>query len=142
MMVQSYEVNKDFISQPCVLTLFLSLGENIDKSKLLSLLAQLRKASNHPYLFEGVEKVAVDGLPTEEIVAGRLNVVFSFHKHVSINMNSSLCGCKARTFVSLIWTFVFISLICTFVFITLPFFPYPFRFYSQRVARCRYWTSY
>jgi len=48
-----------------------ALGENIDKSKLLSLLAQLRKASNHPYLFEGVEKVAVDGLPTEEIVAGR-----------------------------------------------------------------------
>ena len=53
-------------------------GENIDKSKLLSLLAQLRKASNHPYLFEGVEKVAVDGLPTEEIVAGRFSVVFFF----------------------------------------------------------------
>jgi len=36
----------------------------------MSLLAQLRKASNHPYLFPGVEKVAVDGLPTEEIVSG------------------------------------------------------------------------
>jgi hypothetical protein len=36
----------------------------------MSLLAQLRKASNHPFLFDGVEKVAVDGLPTEEIVSG------------------------------------------------------------------------
>lgn len=43
----------------------------------MSLLAQLRKAANHPYLFPGVEKVAVDGLPTEEIVAasGKMQVL-------------------------------------------------------------------
>jgi SNF2 family DNA or RNA helicase len=37
-------------------------------ARLLSLLSQLRKAANHPYLFNGVERVAIDGLPTEEIV--------------------------------------------------------------------------
>jgi SWI/SNF-related matrix-associated actin-dependent regulator of chromatin subfamily A member 5 len=39
-----------------------------NSSKLRSLLAQLRKASNHPYLFDGVEKVSIDGLPSQEIV--------------------------------------------------------------------------
>jgi SNF2 family DNA or RNA helicase len=37
-------------------------------ARLLSLFSQLRKAANHPYLFNGVERVAIDGLPTEEIV--------------------------------------------------------------------------
>jgi hypothetical protein len=32
-------------------------AETVDKSKLMSLMAQLRKASNHPYLFPGIEKV-------------------------------------------------------------------------------------
>ncbi len=33
------------------------------------LLAHLRKAANHPYLFEGIEKINSDGTPTEEIVS-------------------------------------------------------------------------
>jgi len=40
-----------------------------DKSRLMSLLAQLRKAANHPFLFPGIEKVAIDGRATEEIVS-------------------------------------------------------------------------
>ncbi len=36
--------------------------------KLAVLLAQLRKAANHPYLFPGCETISMDGLPTEEIV--------------------------------------------------------------------------
>jgi SWI/SNF-related matrix-associated actin-dependent regulator of chromatin subfamily A member 5 len=36
--------------------------------RLQGLLAQLRKASNHPFLFEGVEKVSATGEPTDEII--------------------------------------------------------------------------
>jgi SWI/SNF-related matrix-associated actin-dependent regulator of chromatin subfamily A member 5 len=39
-----------------------------DMKKLMSLMAQLRKASNHPYLFPNVEIPNIDGTPTEEIV--------------------------------------------------------------------------
>ena len=35
-----------------------SMALSMDKSKLMSLLAQLRKASNHPFLFPGIEKVS------------------------------------------------------------------------------------
>ena len=35
---------------------------------MASLVTQLRKAANHPYLFSGVETTAADGLATEEIV--------------------------------------------------------------------------
>jgi len=37
--------------------------------KLQFLLQQLRKAANHPYLFDGCETPSLDGLPTEEIVS-------------------------------------------------------------------------
>ena len=37
--------------------------------KLNFLLQQLRKAANHPYLFDGCEPPSMDGLPTEEIVS-------------------------------------------------------------------------
>ncbi|KAJ1404044.1 P-loop containing nucleoside triphosphate hydrolase protein [Ochromonadaceae sp. CCMP2298] len=49
----------------------------LDKSRLLSLLAQLRKAANHPFLFAGIEKVSMDGLPSEEIVSvsGKMKVL-------------------------------------------------------------------
>lgn len=33
--------------------------ETVVKNKLMSLLAQLRKAANHPYLFPGIEKVLI-----------------------------------------------------------------------------------
>eukprot|EP01031_Cornospumella_fuschlensis_P035051 gene35051-42450_t len=36
---------------------------------LVGLMAHLRKAANHPFLFSGVEQVAIDGRPTVEIVA-------------------------------------------------------------------------
>ena len=39
-----------------------------DFRSLKSLLTQLRKAANHPYLFEGVERVSMDGTPTQEII--------------------------------------------------------------------------
>lgn len=39
-----------------------------DTRGIQGLLAHLRKAANHPFLFEGVEKVNPDGTPTEEIV--------------------------------------------------------------------------
>jgi SWI/SNF-related matrix-associated actin-dependent regulator of chromatin subfamily A member 5 len=43
----------------------------------MSLLAQLRKAANHPFLFPGIEKVSVDGLPSEDIVSvsGKMQVL-------------------------------------------------------------------
>ena len=41
---------------------------NLDIRRLNSLLAQLRKAANHPYLFPGVEIPNLDGSATEEIV--------------------------------------------------------------------------
>ena len=47
-----------------------------DKAKLLSLMANLRKAANHPYLFPGIEKVAIDGLPREEIVSSSGKLMF------------------------------------------------------------------
>jgi SWI/SNF-related matrix-associated actin-dependent regulator of chromatin subfamily A member 5 len=37
--------------------------------RLMSLLTQLRKAANHPFLFPGIEKVALDGRATEDIVS-------------------------------------------------------------------------
>lgn len=39
-----------------------------EMKSLLGLLAHLRKAANHPFLFPGVEQVTLDGRPTEEIV--------------------------------------------------------------------------
>eukprot|EP01038_Epipyxis_sp_PR26KG_P013175 gene13175-17653_t len=46
----------------------LSSSKNVNISKLNSLFAQLKKASNHPFLFPGVEKPELDGTPTEDIV--------------------------------------------------------------------------
>ena len=43
-------------------------GGDGDWRKLQSIMAQLRKAANHPYLFPGVETVSQDGQPTEEII--------------------------------------------------------------------------
>lgn len=40
-----------------------------DTRGIQGLLAHLRKAANHPFLFEGIEKVNPDGTPTEEIVS-------------------------------------------------------------------------
>ena len=39
-----------------------------DMPKLQNIMAQLRKAANHPFLFPDVETVTEDGRPTEEIV--------------------------------------------------------------------------
>ena len=39
-----------------------------NSSRLNNLLMALRSACNHPYLFDGVESVAIDGQPTQEIV--------------------------------------------------------------------------
>jgi SNF2 family DNA or RNA helicase len=45
-----------------------SVGKSNSK-RLQNLVAQLRKASNHPFLFDGVETPTSDGLATEEIIA-------------------------------------------------------------------------
>lgn len=46
-------------------------------SQLQSLVMQLRKAANHPFLFDGVENVSWNGLATEEVVqaSGKLLVL-------------------------------------------------------------------
>lgn len=46
----------------------LSSSKKVDIRRLKALVFQLRKACNHPFLFPGVEKPTVDGLPTEDIV--------------------------------------------------------------------------
>jgi SWI/SNF-related matrix-associated actin-dependent regulator of chromatin subfamily A member 5 len=49
----------------------------VDHSKLKSLITQLRKAANHPFLFHGVEQPSLDGRPTSEIVttSGKMTVL-------------------------------------------------------------------
>jgi hypothetical protein len=39
-----------------------SAAQHLDRNKLMSLLAQLRKATNHPFLFPGIEKVRATAL--------------------------------------------------------------------------------
>lgn len=55
-----------------------------DGRKLASLIAQLRKAANHPYLFPGAEIPSLTGLPTEEIVtaSGKMVVLDSLLKRL------------------------------------------------------------
>ena len=50
---------------------------NVDSKKLLSLVVQLRKAANHPFLFPGVEKPTRDGRASEDIVnaSGKLIIL-------------------------------------------------------------------
>lgn len=45
-----------------------------DWRKLNSLMAQLRKAANHPYLFEGAEPPSLDGRAGEDIITASGNV--------------------------------------------------------------------
>ena len=54
----------------------------LDIKKLCSLLAQLRKAANHPYLFPGSEIPTPDGRATEEIVtaSGKMIILDSLLK--------------------------------------------------------------
>jgi SWI/SNF-related matrix-associated actin-dependent regulator of chromatin subfamily A member 5 len=55
-----------------------------DGRKLTSLIAQLRKAANHPYLFPGAELPTMTGFPTEEIVSasGKMVVLDSLLKRL------------------------------------------------------------
>lgn len=46
-----------------------SLPGGSDWRKLNSLMAQLRKAANHPYLFEGAEPASLDGRANEDIIS-------------------------------------------------------------------------
>lgn len=39
-----------------------------DRNSMIGLMMHLRKAANHPFLFEGIEAVAADGMATEELV--------------------------------------------------------------------------
>jgi hypothetical protein len=48
-----------------------SAAQHLDRNKLMSLLAQLRKATNHPFLFPGIEKVCAAALSA-----------FSFHSRM------------------------------------------------------------
>eukprot|EP01035_Chromulina_nebulosa_P018018 gene18018-23657_t len=45
-----------------------SLGDKTHNNRLFNLMMHLRKVSNHPYLFRGVELISSDGMPTEEII--------------------------------------------------------------------------
>jgi SWI/SNF-related matrix-associated actin-dependent regulator of chromatin subfamily A member 5 len=55
-----------------------------DAKRLTSLMAQLRKAANHPYLFPGAEVLTIDGRPTEEIVtaSGKMIILDSLLKRL------------------------------------------------------------
>jgi SWI/SNF-related matrix-associated actin-dependent regulator of chromatin subfamily A member 5 len=45
------------------------LAEHAEARSLMGLLAHLRKAANHPFLFSGIENVSIDGSATSEIIS-------------------------------------------------------------------------